>query len=126
MALAATSKCGLLAELAGGAEQSSFDGADNGDESEKDIAGGKQSGQRVCGAAGTARGRARIEEPLLEGEPRHRYDLLLRGQDAGAARDALAGPYVDFPFGSQENIHARAKLDEADAFALGHWSPGFL
>ena len=128
MALAATSKCGFGPSCPVEREQRAFDGANNGDESQKDIAGGEQRGQRIGGAAGTARGRARIEEPFLEREPSPsaRPRLPGAGQDAGAARDALARPHFDFPFGAQENIHAGAELDEADAFALGDRVAGFL
>ncbi len=117
----------IAAELSAGAEQRALDGANDGDESEKDIAGGEQRGQRVGGAPGTPRGRTGIEEPFLEGEPRHlAQPSSLRAQDAGAARDALARPHLDVPFGAQEHVDAGAKLDEPDAFALGHGVAGLL
>ena len=67
MALAADFKmwhCCRVARLR--RQQRAFDGADDGDESQKNIAGGEQSGQRVGGTARAARGRAGIEESLLE------------------------------------------------------------
>ena len=38
----------------------------------------------------------------------------------------LAGLHGNLPFGSEENIHAGAKLDEADAFPLGNLVAGFF
>src|SRR5579862_2662807 len=53
-------------------------------------------------------------------------DIAATRENAGSGHNAHARLDHDFPFGSEEHVHARAKLDEADALASGDCVSGFL
>src|SRR5208283_1344820 len=63
------------AELTACREQRTFHRPKNGEESEEDIARGKERGKRVGCAPGPAGRRARIKEAFLERELRHQLCL---------------------------------------------------
>ena len=50
----------------------------------------------------------------------------MRRDHARPGRDAHPGLHRDLPFGSEQDVDARAELDQADAFAGGHVVAGLL
>ena len=96
------------------------------DVAEENVARGEQRRQGVGRAPRAAVRRRGIDQPISERSSASAAPWRSPRDHDSTGRHALSGAHRDLPFGSEQHIHARAELDQADALARRHAIAGLL